>query len=189
MKNKVIKKQRLKVIPKAQGIVLEIGIGSGLNLDFYDKKKISKIYALDPHPKLTEMSKKKAKELEIDLELFQRPADEIPLKEHFFDTVVCTYTLCSIEDPIKALKEIKRVLKPKGIFLFSEHGLSPEKKIARWQDRLNPIQNVLGGGCNLNRDIPKIINESGYTIAELNKGYIPGPKFLSYHYWGQSKPS
>ena len=91
-----IQKQREKIVPLAKGIVLEIGIGSGLNLDFYDKKKISKIYALDPHPKLTEMSKKKAKELEIDLELFQRPADEIPLKEHFFDTVVCTYTLCSL---------------------------------------------------------------------------------------------
>ena len=189
MKNKVIKKQRLKVIPKAQGKVLEIGIGSGLNLDFYDKKKVDKIYALDPHPKLAQMSKKKAKELQIDLEFFERSAEDIPLEDNFFDTIVCTYTLCTIEDPIKALKEVKRVLKPEGRYLFSEHGLSPDENIASWQKRLNPIQNVLGGGCHLNRDIPKIIDQSGFSLIDLGQGYIPGPKFMSYHYWGQSTPT
>ena len=188
MNMNIIKKQRLKVIPNAKGKVLEIGIGSGSNLEFYDQNKVSKIYALDPHPKLEKMTKKKAKELGIEIEFFPVMAEKIPLEDHFFDTIVCTYTLCSIEEPIKALKEIKRVLKPVGQYIFSEHGLAPEENVVRWQNRLNPIQNLIGGGCNLNRDIPKLIEEGGYKINELNKGYIPGPKFISYHYWGHSVP-
>ena len=188
MNMNIIKKQRLKVIPNAKGKVLEVGIGSGLNLEFYDQNKVSKIYALDPHPKLEKMTRKRADKQGIEIEFFPVMAEKIPLEDHFFDTIVCTYTLCSIEDPIKALKEMKRVLKPAGQYIFSEHGLAPEENVIRWQNRLNPIQNLIGGGCNLNRDIPKLIEDGGYKIGELNKGYIPGPKFISYHYWGHSVP-
>ncbi len=188
MNMNIIKKQRLKVIPNAKGKVLEIGIGSGSNLEFYDQSQVEKIYALDPHPKLEDMTKKKADKLGIEVDFFPVKADKIPIEDHFFDTIVCTYTLCSIEDPIKALKEIKRVLSPSGQYIFSEHGLAPEENVVLWQNRLNPIQKVIGGGCNLNRNIPHLIEESGYKIDELNQGYIPGPKFISYHYWGHSVP-
>ena len=188
MNMNIIKKQRLKVIPNAKGKVLEIGIGSGSNLEFYDQNQVEKIYALDPHPKLADMTKKKADKLGIEVDFFPVKADKIPIEDHFFDTIVCTYTLCSIEDPIKALKEIKRVLSPSGQYIFSEHGLAPEENVVLWQNRLNPIQKVIGGGCNLNRNIPNLIEESGYKIDELNQGYIPGPKFISYHYWGHSVP-
>ena len=188
MNMNIIKKQRLKVIPNAKGKVLEIGIGSGSNLEFYDQSQVEKIYALDPHPKLADMTKKKADKLGIEVDFFPVKADKIPIEDHFFDTIVCTYTLCSIEDPIKALKEIKRVLSPSGQYIFSEHGLAPEENVVIWQNRLNPIQKVIGGGCNLNRNIPNLIEESGYKIDELNQGYIPGPKFISYHYWGHSVP-
>ena len=188
MNMNIIKKQRLKVIPNAKGKVLEIGIGSGSNLEFYDQNQVEKIYALDPHPKLADMTKKKADKLGIKVDFFPIKADKIPIEDHFFDTIVCTYTLCSIEDPVKALKEIKRVLSPSGQYIFSEHGLAPEENVVLWQNRLNPIQNVIGGGCNLNRNIPYLIEESGYKIDELHQGYIPGPKFISYHYWGYSVP-
>ena len=188
MNMNLIKKQRLKVIPNAKGKVLEIGIGSGSNLEFYDQSQVEKIYALDPHPKLADMTKKKADKLGIEVDFFPVRADRIPIEDHFFDTIVCTYTLCSIEDPIKALEEIKRVLSPSGQYIFSEHGLAPEENVVTWQNRLNPIQKIIGGGCNLNRNIPNLIEESGYKIDELNQGYIPGPKFISYHYWGHSVP-
>ena len=186
MDDKIIKKQREKVVPKAYGRVLEIGIGSGHNLDFYDYSKVEEIYALEPHPKLTEMSQKKASQLDVNLKILELSAEENPLEDESFDSVVCTYTLCTIPDPGKALLEVKRVLKNGGSFIFSEHGLAPEPSVQKWQNRLNPLQNAIGGGCNLNRNIPQIIEKSGLKTKELDLGHIPGLTLISYNYWGLS---
>ena len=186
MDDKIIKKQREKVVPKAYGRVLEIGIGSGHNLDFYDYSKVEEIYALEPHPKLIEMSQKKASQLDIKLKVLDSSAEENPLENESFDSVVCTYTLCTIPDPDKALLEVKRVLKNGGSFIFSEHGLAPEASVQKWQNRLNPLQNAIGGGCNLNRNIPLIIEKSGLKTKELDQGHIPGLTLISYNYWGFS---
>ena len=128
MNMKIIKKQRLKVIPNAKGRVLEIGIGSGANLEFYDRNNVSKIYALDPHPKLAEMTKMKAEKLGIEIEFFPVMAEKIPLEDHFFDTIVCTYTLCSIVEPIKALREIKEFYLPQ-VNIFSQNTVFHRKKM------------------------------------------------------------
>ena len=184
MQNKVISKQREKIIPFAKGRILEIGIGSGLNFSFYNKSEVKDVFAVEPDNVLLEKAKKRALDNNIDLNIEKISAESLPYDNEFFDTIISTYTMCSISNLSSALNEIRRVLKKDGIFLFSEHGKSPDKNIYKWQKRLNPIQGALFGGCQLDVDIPNTLSMSNFDFNKINSMYVPGPKFLSYHYWG-----
>tara|TARA_B100000927_G_scaffold47790_1_gene34841 strand:- start:355 stop:978 length:624 start_codon:yes stop_codon:yes gene_type:complete len=182
---KPIKYQRNKIVPYAKGEVLEIGIGSGLNLPYYNKSLVKKVYGLDPSEELNEIALKNASEINLDINFIISGAEQIKLPSKSIDTVLITYTLCTIPEFKAALKEIKRVLKDDGIMLFCEHGLAPDKKVSKWQNRINPLWGKLFGGCNINRNIPHIIQESGLNIKKLEQMYLPStPKIVAYNYWG-----
>ena len=184
---KPINYQREKIVPNASGTVLEIGIGSGLNIPFYNISNIDKIYGLDPSVQLCKKAIKKAKEININIDFLFYGAEEIKLKSNSIDTVVITYTLCSIPEPKDALKEIKRVMKSDANILFCEHGIAPDNKVSKWQNRINPIWGKLFGGCNINRDIPSIISSSGFKVHNLEQMYLPNtPKIVGYNYWGSA---
>ncbi|NCW38008.1 MAG: class I SAM-dependent methyltransferase [Proteobacteria bacterium] len=185
---KPINYQRDKIVPLAKGIVLDIGIGSGLNIPFYNKSNIDHLYGLDPSEELLKIAKHLAKKNELEIEFLQCGAEAIPLPDQSIDTVLITYTMCTIPDIKLSNSEIMRVLKPEGQLLFCEHGLAPDKNIAKWQRRINPIWSKLAGGCNLNRDIPKLITSSGFKISNMEEMYLPStPKFAGYNYWGVAK--
>ena len=183
--SKPVEYQRKKVVPNAEGIVLEVGIGSGLNLPFYDNSKVTRIWGLDPSEELSFMAKETAKNLDLDVKFISSGAEEIPLPDNYFDTALVTYTMCTIPEVIRANIEIKRVLKNTGKLIFCEHGIAPDLNIAKWQSRIDPIWGKLAGGCHLNRDIPSILEDSGYEIIEFDQMYLPSnPKFAGYNYWG-----
>ena len=185
--SKPVSYQRKKVVPHAEGKVLEIGIGSGLNLPFYDKSKIDELWGLDPSEELSKMAKEVAIQEGIDVKFVSSGAEEMPLPDNYFDTVLVTYTMCTVPDVMSANIEMKRVLKNDGEMLFCEHGIADNSKTIALQNRLNSIWGIFFGGCNLNRDIPKLITESGFTIKSLEKMYLPGtPKFIGYNYWGSA---
>lgn len=183
-KQKSSMKQREKIIPLASGNVLEIGIGSGLNLPFYDKKKVTHLTAIDPSAAIWKKNSFDTSTLGFEFDFMEAFSENIPAANNRFDTVVITYALCTIQDTDKAFDEIKRVLKKDGKLLFCEHGKAPDKKIVQWQNMLNPFWKKIGGGCNLNRDIPFIIERNGFKIIKLEKMYIPGWKPASFNYWG-----
>ena len=184
---KPINYQRKKIVPHAEGTILEIGIGSGLNIPFYEKSKVNKIYGLDPSLELCEMAKKTAIKSELDIDFLINGAEEIKLISNSVDTVLLTYTLCTIPNPFDALREIKRVMKLDGKILFCEHGIAPDKTIIKWQTRINPLWGKLFGGCNINRDIPNILLEGGFKINNLEQMYLPStPKIVGYNYWGNA---
>lgn len=181
-------RQREKVVPRAHGRVLEVGIGSGLNLPYYDSAKVSKVWGLDPAPEMTQMAKRAVRSLPFEVEFIGLPGDEIPLEDNSVDTVVVTYTLCTIPDTAPALRQISRVLRPGGELIFCEHGAAPDASVRRWQDRLNPIWKRLGGGCNLNRPIPTLIEAGGFRIKSLDTMYIIGWRPAGFNYWGTAVP-
>ena len=186
--SKPINYQREKIVPLAEGKVLDVGIGSGLNIPYYNKSKIKYLYGLDPSIELLNLAKPLAKKNELEIEFLECGAEAIPLPNDSIDTVVITYTLCTIPDTQLSNQEIMRVLKPEGKLLFCEHGLAPDMNIAKWQKRINPIWNKIAGGCNLNRDIPKLITSSGFKISNMEEMYLPStPKFAGYNYWGVAK--
>ena len=177
--------QRKKIVPLAEGKVLEVGIGSGLNLPFYDKAKIKEVWGIDPSKELTFMAEKVALKEDIKVNIISSSAEEIPLPNEYFDSILITYTMCTIPDVLKANKEIKRVLKKEGKLIFCEHGISPDEKIQKWQNRINPLWGKIAGGCNINRGIPKLIRDSGFDIIEMEEMYLPKtPKIAGYNYWG-----
>ncbi|WP_183100521.1 class I SAM-dependent methyltransferase [Nocardioides pelophilus] len=178
-----IQKKRSNLVPRAQGRVLEVGIGTGHNLPFYDRDRVTEVIALDPAEQMHGRARKRADEAGMSVRVLGLPAETIPLEDAEVDTIVMTFTLCTIPDPTTALAEMRRVLKPGGELLFCEHGAAPTQSVRKWQDRLNPIQNKVGGGCNLNREIPALVRQE-FTIADLGEGYLPGPKFAGYLYWG-----
>ena len=183
--SKPINYQRDKLIPYAKGVVLDIGIGSGLNIPFYNKSNINYLYGLDPSPELLEIAKKVAKTNKLEIEFLECGAESIPLPNNSIDTIVITYTMCTIPDISLSSAEMLRVLKPNGRLLFCEHGLAPDERVAKWQKIINPVWNKIAGGCNLNRDIPKLIESSGLKILEIEEMYLPStPKFAGYNYWG-----
>jgi ubiquinone/menaquinone biosynthesis C-methylase UbiE len=183
--SKPINYQRQKVVPLAEGVVLEIGIGSGLNLPFYQSANIEKLYGLDPSSELNELAKKVALKHQIPVEFILAGAENIPLPDNHVDTVMLTYTLCTIPDVPAANREIRRVLKPGGRMIFCEHGAAPDQNVARWQNRINPVWGKIAGGCNLNRDIPGLITQAGFSIQSMQEMYLPStPKFAGYNYWG-----
>jgi len=181
-------RQRAKVVPRAHGRVLEVGIGSGLNLPYYDAEKVSKVWGLDPAPELTRIAERAARSLPFEVEFIGLPGDEIPLADDSVDTVVVTYTLCTIPDTAAALRQIGRVLRPGGELIFCEHGAAPDASVRLWQDRVNPIWKRIGGGCNLNRPIPALIESAGFRIQDLDTMYIPGWRPASFNFWGSAVP-
>ena len=186
---KPIARQREKIVPLAGGTVLELGVGSGLNFQYYDNAKIDKIIGLDPSAELSTMARKVADAQNLHVEFLQGYAEEICLPDSSIDTVLVTYTLCTVNDTLKVCQEALRVLKENGQLLFCEHGLAPDESVARWQNRINPIWGKIAGGCNLNRDIGFVINESGFEIKTLERMYLPKtPRFAGYNYWGSAVP-
>lgn len=181
-------RQRAKVVPRARGRVLEVGIGSGLNLPFYDAAKVSKVWGLEPSPELTRMAARAAGAVPIEVEFIGLPGDEIPLEDDSVDTVVTTYTLCTIPDTAAALRQMSRVLRPGGELIFCEHGEAPDARVRRWQERVNPIWRRLGGGCNLNRPIPALLEAGGFRVRTLDAMYVQGWRPASFNYWGTAVP-
>tara|TARA_A100001388_G_scaffold18305_1_gene12100 strand:+ start:390 stop:1010 length:621 start_codon:yes stop_codon:yes gene_type:complete len=180
-----VARQRQKVVPLVEGKVLEIGIGSGLNLPFYDKSKIDELWGLDPSEGLSDMAKKVADSENIEVNFISSGAEEIPLPDKYFDSVLITYTMCTIPEVARANREIKRVLKTGGKLIFCEHGEAPDENIRKWQKRINPFWGKLAGGCNIDRKIPTLIQNSGFEIVELEEMYLPKtPKIVGYNYWG-----
>ena len=185
MRNKEARRYRERVIPQATGRVLEVGAGSGLNLPFYGDK-VDHLFALEPSPQLRKMAGRKLNGTRFTVEFLDRSAEDIPLERGSVDTVVTTWTLCTIPNAVRALQEMKRVLKPAGLLLFVEHGLAPELGVQAWQRRLNPLWNRIGGGCNLNRKIDDLIVRSGFRLAELETEYVKGLKPMSFTYSGRA---
>jgi ubiquinone/menaquinone biosynthesis C-methylase UbiE len=181
------RKQREKIVPLATGDVLEIGFGSGLNLPFYDRQKVRKVWGLEPSAGMRRKAQPMVDASELDVEFVDLPGETIPLESNSVDTVLVTYTLCTISDAILALEGMRRVLKPGGSLLFCEHGIAPDESVRRWQHRLNPPWSRFAGGCNMNRDIPALIRKSGFEITVDERMYIPGARILSYNYWGTAK--
>lgn len=177
-------RQREKIVPLARGKVLEIGLGSGLNLPYYDASKVSHLWGLEPSPEMIKMAETRARSVGFDVEFMTIPGQEIPLKANSIDTVLVTYTLCTIVDVEQALQEMARVLKPDGELIFCEHGLAPDARVRRLQNVINPVWTRVSGGCHLNREIPKLIEHGGFRIKTMEKMYIPGWRPASYNYWG-----
>lgn len=184
---KPIRKQREKVVPGAQGRVLEIGIGTGLNLRHYDRSRVSAVVGVDPALRMHRLAKQRIAQTGLPVELIGLQAEKLPIGDHSFDTVVCTYTLCTIPDPVAALQEMRRVLKPGGRLIFCEHGRAPEDSVRRWQDRLQPLWGRIAGGCHLGRDIPALLRAGGFESPDMQRGYVPGPRPMTYNYWGQAQ--
>lgn len=181
-------RQREKVVPRAAGTVLEVGIGTGLNLPFYRSAGVNRLIGLDPSAEMRARARKAAAAISVDVELLDLEDGAIPLADGTVDTVVVTYTLCTIPEPAPALRDMRRVMKPEGRLLFCEHGVAPDPGIRRWQRRLHPLWMRLGGGCYLSRAIPDIVTGGGFRILELQSGYIPGFRPASFNYWGVATP-
>jgi SAM-dependent methyltransferase len=177
-------KQRQKTVPQATGRVLEIGIGSGLNLPFYNPDKVEHLWGLDPSAEMWALAKKAGRMVDFNMEFIKSGAENIPLDDHSADTVLITYALCTIPDVPAALGEVRRVLKPGGRVLFCEHGAAPDESVLRWQNRLNPLWKKLVGGCHLNRRIPLLLEQSGFILQGMDASYIMGFKLASFNYRG-----
>ncbi len=187
MRRQELSAYRSRVIQGAEGRVLEIGIGSGLNLPFYSHK-VERLIGLDPSPKLLSMVRRNLRRNSSSVELIEGSAEAVPLENNSVDTVVTTWTLCSIPDADRAVGEMHRVLKPSGRLLFVEHGRSPEPNVRRWQDRLTPVWKRIGGGCHLNRAIQTLIEGAGFQFDRFETGYMRGPKPLTFMYEGSARP-
>ena len=181
-------KQREKIIPQARGYVLEIGVGSGLNSPYSDPDRVNHLWGLDPSRDMWAIAQKNAESKHLDAEFIEAGAEEVPLENNSVDTVVMTYTLCTIPDPARALGEIRRVLKPGGKLLFCEHGEAPDESVRRWQQRLDPVWGLFAGGCHLGRPIPGILEAAGLCSTDLQTMYIPGWKPGCFNYWGTAHP-
>jgi len=179
---------RQRLIPSAEGRVLEIGVGSGLNLPLYTDK-VEQVVGIDPSAKLLSMTGRAKQRAVVPVELREGSAETIPLEAKSIDTVVMTWTLCSIPDSGRALGEVRRVLKPNGRLLFVEHGRAPDANVCRWQDRLTPLWKRIGGGCHLNREVGKLIANAGFKIEHMENGYMRGPKPMTFMYEGCARPA
>lgn len=179
-------RQRAKVVPFARGTVLELGFGSGLNVGFYDPRRVERVWALEPAPEMLALGERRVREAGIPIEHLRAHAEAVPLDEASVDTVLLTYTLCTVRDAERTLAEVRRVLRPGGELLFTEHGQAPEPEVRRWQDRLNPMWSRIAGGCNLNRPIAVLLERAGFRLHELSTMYVPGWRPASFNYWGRA---
>jgi ubiquinone/menaquinone biosynthesis C-methylase UbiE len=186
MRQATFAEYRRRVVSSAEGVVLEVGVGSGLNLPFYGEGA-QQLIGLDPSPKLLSMAHETTRTTARAMELLEGSGEAIPLEDHSIDTVVTTWTLCSIPDVQRALTEMRRVLKPHGQFLFVEHGRSPDVNVRRWQDRLTPLWKRIGGGCHLNRPILTLVEGAGFRIEQIETGYMKGPRPMTFMYEGRAR--
>jgi ubiquinone/menaquinone biosynthesis C-methylase UbiE len=186
MRNKQLVPYRERVIGAAEGRVLEIGVGSGMNLPFY-RPPVREVLALEPAPRLVSMAQGVPRNMPVSF--LEASAEAIPLDAHCVDTVVTTWTLCSIPQASTALAEMRRVLRPGGKLLFVEHGLAPDKGVRWWQDRLTPAWRRISGGCHLNRPIQSMIEGAGFRLDKIETGYIPGPRPMTFMYEGSARPN
>jgi ubiquinone/menaquinone biosynthesis C-methylase UbiE len=183
---KPVSRQRELIVPLARGRVLEVGIGTGLNMPFYDKSRVRYIIGVDPALQMHRLAAKRVARAGLDVELVGVTAETIPLEDASIDTVVSTYTLCTIPDAVAALREMRRVLAPGGRLLFCEHGRAPDENVRRWQTRLTPHWQKVAGGCHLDRDMPALLAEAGFRCKRLETRYLPGPRILTFNYWGEA---
>lgn len=188
MRNRHLMPYRERVISAAEGRVLEIGVGSGLNLPLYPAR-VREIVGLEPAPRLLAMSRGMVHRPSLPVIFIEGSAEAIPLDDRSIDTVVTTWTLCTIPRVLEALHEARRVLRPSGQLLFVEHGLAPDDTVRKWQGWLTPAWKRIGGGCHLNRPIRAIVERAGFTITRLETGYMKGPNPLTFHYEGRATPN
>jgi SAM-dependent methyltransferase len=181
-------RQRAKIVPAAQGRVLEIGFGSGLNLPFYDPDRVEHLWALEPSPRMWQLASERVGAARFPVEFVEASADAIPLPDRSADTVLVTYTMCTLPDVVAALGEVDRLLKPGGRLLFCEHGEAPDPGVRRWQRRLNPVWSRLAGGCHLDRPIPSILEGAGFRLRNLSTMYLPGFRPATFNFWGSAAP-
>ena len=185
---KPILKQREKVVPMASGEVLEIGMGAGHNLPYYDAKKVHSVVGIDPCKTSWRLAQPRAAALGVPLEFVEGSAEDMPLPDAHFDTVLMTYSLCTIPNASAALAEIRRVLRPGGQLVFCEHGAAPDASVAKWQSRVNPMWRRLLGGCNLNRPILEWIGGAGFEVQAVDQMYLPGtPRIAGFNVWGNAR--
>lgn len=182
-----ITRQRAKVVPRASGRVLEVGFGGGRNLRHYGEE-VSELLALDPHPGFLRIARRRARHFAPPLRTLELAGERIDLDSGSVDNVVMTYTLCSVDEPGTVLDEIRRVLRPGGRLFLAEHGAAPDAAVRRWQDRLTPYWRKLAGNCHMNRDQRATLLAHGWRDDELEEGYVPGPKVLTWNVWGVSRP-
>lgn len=184
-----VERQRRKVVPLAEGRVLEVGMGPGLNLPFYDRERVEVIWAAEPSEAMHHLADDRITASGLDVRWLGVGAEALPLDDRSVDAVVLTYTLCSIADWETALGEMRRVLRPGGRLLFSEHGEAPDASVRTWQHRIDPVWTRVAGGCHITRPIPQLIESSGFRIDQLEQQYLPGPKIASFHSSGWAVPA
>jgi ubiquinone/menaquinone biosynthesis C-methylase UbiE len=187
MRNPQATRLRQTMVPAARGRVLELGAGSGLNLPYYDGAGVTELYALDPSTELLAMARSRQAAAGFPVTFLPCPAEAIPLASGSIDTVVSTWTLCSVADAVRALGEARRVLAPGGTLIFVEHGLAPDAGVGRWQQRLNPLWRRIAGGCNLNRSVDRLVRAAGFEITDLHAEYLPGPRPFTYTSAGRAR--
>ena len=185
MRNSRLADYRQETIRAARGVVLEIGVGSGLNLPLYGAA-VDRVCGLDPSPELLDRARERIAAARVPVSLIRASAEQLPFRDAAFDTLVMTWTLCSIPNPSVALAEVRRALKPVGLLLFVEHGLAPEPRIMRWQRRLTPYWKRIGGGCHLDRKMDDLIRAAGFRVEALETGYMKGPKPWTFMYRGSA---
>ena len=186
---KPVQRIRQQLLPLAQGTVLEVGVGPGVNFSYYDAGKVSRLYALEPNPGMVERASNQQHRTQLNVEFLDLPGERIPLPDSSVDTVVSTFTLCTIPGVSEAIRGIGRVLRPGGQFLFFEHGRSPDIRVRRWQERTEPLFHWAFEGCHVTRDIPALIKDGGFAIERMETGYLASfPKSGSYFFWGVARP-
>jgi ubiquinone/menaquinone biosynthesis C-methylase UbiE len=185
-----IREVRKQLIPRAGGTVLEIGVGPGVNFAHYDPAKVTRLYALEPNPGMVRYAERERAGTRLDVTFLGLPGERIPLDDAAIDTVVSTFTLCTIHGVADALRGVRRVLKPDGRLLFFEHGRAPDERARRWQRRSEPITKFLFEGCHVTRDIPSLIEQAGFRVDRMETGYLsPFPKSWTYCFWGSAVPT
>lgn len=180
--------QRRQLVPLAEGDVLEIGLGTGLNLPHYDASRVRSITGVEPSLRMHHKASARARHAGLEVKLVGLSAERLPLADASFDTVVCTWTLCTIPDVPAALSEVRRVLRPAGRLLFCEHGRAPDDGVRRWQRRIQPVWGCVFGGCQLGKDVPALLETAGFKAPELRSAYLEGPRVATYNYWGTAQP-
>ena len=187
--SKPMMKQREKTVPEAEGVVLEIGCGCGTNFNFYDADKVKHLHAIEPHAPMVERARKEMADGDyaFSSDIYECGAEAVPLEDKSVDTAVVTFVLCTIPDWQSSLKELRRVLKPSGKVLFSEHGLAPDEGVAKWQRRVEPIWKRMAGGCHLTRDTKTMLEAEGFKLDRYQTMYLPStPKIAGYASWGSA---
>jgi ubiquinone/menaquinone biosynthesis C-methylase UbiE len=188
-RSSAILEERKRWVPRAHGEVLEVGVGSGLNLEFYDAARVVTVTGIDPSAPLLERAARRASTAPVPVELVHGHAERLPFPDRSFDSAVITYSLCSVDDPVRALAELRRVMRPDGELVFVEHGLARDASTRRWQRWLTPMWRRVSGGCHLDRDIAAILHASGYRSDDLRADYAEGARWLSYTFEGTARPA